>query len=100
MSNHTKGPWEYLPANELDCGAIATKTSWICDFVEDPTPENARLIAAAPELLLFAEQCAGIFNGYEIYHTNKGDETKAARNRCYKDMAESVIRKAKGKAND
>lgn len=57
--------------------------------------EIKKLKSQRDELLLFAEQCAGIFNDYEIHHTNKGDETKAARNRCYKDMAESVIRKAK-----
>lgn len=62
--------------------------------------EIKKLKSQRDELLLFAEQCAGIFNDYEIHHTNKGDETKAARNRCYKDMAESVIRKAKGEAND
>lgn len=43
------------------------------------------------ELLLFAEQAYGIFNDYEIQHTNKGDETKAARNRCYKEMALKAI---------
>ena len=48
------------------------------------------------ELLLFAEQAYGIFNDYEIHHTNKGDETKAARNRCYKEMASRAIAKAKG----
>lgn len=47
-------------------------------------------------LLMFAEQAYAIFNDYEIYHTNKGDETKAARNRCYKEMALRVIAKAKG----
>ena len=48
------------------------------------------------ELLLFAEQAYGIFKDYEIHHTNKGDETKAARNRCYKEMASRAIAKAKG----
>ena len=43
------------------------------------------------ELLMFAEQAYGIFNDYEIHHTNKGDETKAARNRCYKEMALKAI---------
>ena len=52
--------------------------------------------AQRAELLMFAEQACGIFNDYEIHHTNKGDETKAARNRCYKEMALRVIAKAKG----
>ena len=60
--------------------------------------EIERLKAHRDELLLFAEQAYGIFNDYEIHHTNKGDETKAARNRCYKEMASRVIAKAKGEA--
>ena len=52
--------------------------------------------AQRDELLMFAEQAHAIFNDYEIHHTNKGDETKAARNRCYKEMASRVIAKAKG----
>ena len=52
--------------------------------------------AQRDELLMFAEQAYGIFNDYEIHHINKGDETKAARNRCYKEMALRVITKAKG----
>lgn len=52
--------------------------------------------AQRDELLMFAEQAYGIFKDYEIHHINKGDETKAARNRCYKEMALRVIAKAKG----
>ena len=48
------------------------------------------------ELLMFAEQAYAIFNDYEAHHTNKGDETKAARNRCYKEMSLKAIAKAKG----
>ena len=48
------------------------------------------------ELLMFAEQAYAIFKDYEIHHTNKGDETKAARNRCYKEMVLKVIAKSKG----
>lgn len=58
--------------------------------------EIAQLKAQRDELLMFAEQAYGIFNDYEIHHTNKGDETKAARNRCYKEMALKVIAKSKG----
>ena len=56
MSKHTKGPWEYLPGNGSECGAITSKTGWVCDFFDDPSPEDARLIAAAPELLEALEE--------------------------------------------
>ena len=52
--------------------------------------------AQRDELLMFAEQAYAIFKDYEIHHINKGDETKAARNCCYKQMALRVIAKAKG----
>ena len=55
MSKHTPGPWEYVAGDGNACGGISSKTGWICDFVDDPTPANARLIAAAPELLTALE---------------------------------------------
>ena len=58
--------------------------------------EIEQLKSQRDELLMFAEQAYAIFKDYEIHHTNKGDETKAARNRCYKEMASRVIAKAKG----
>ena len=53
MSAHTPGPWQYLPGDEDEetCGLIVGKTAWVCDFVSDPIEANARLIAAAPDLL-------------------------------------------------
>jgi hypothetical protein len=51
MKQHTPGPWEFLPPDDGNCGAITAKTGWICDFAEEPSDANARLIAAAPDLL-------------------------------------------------
>jgi len=48
---HTPGPWEFLPPEDGCCGAIITKTGWVCDFDVSPSEANARLIAAAPDLL-------------------------------------------------
>lgn len=53
MSNtqHTPGPWRY--DYELDyCGEIiASNGTSICSFTDEPSTNDARLIAAAPDLL-------------------------------------------------
>ena len=48
---HTPGPWTYEAEETGFAGAIVAKTGWICDFDTDPSLANARLIAAAPDLL-------------------------------------------------
>jgi hypothetical protein len=47
----TPGPWRY--DYEIGyCGeVIAAGGASVCSFDEEPTPDDARLIAAAPELL-------------------------------------------------
>ena len=50
-AKHTPGPWEFLSPDDGNCGAITAKTGWICDFAEEPSNANARLMAAAPDLL-------------------------------------------------
>ena len=48
---HTPGPWEFIPPDRASCGAITAKTGWICDFAEEPSEANARLMTAAPSML-------------------------------------------------
>ena len=84
MSKHTKGPWTYEPSDSNLAGAITAKTGWICDFDTDPSPENACLIAAAPELLEALERFIG------------GDRT-GVENIDYL-FAVQAIAKAKGEA--
>lgn len=57
-SHHTPGPWEVLPAQWDEGETLCIQTASIGDvvaFIEGPANErdyaNARLIAAAPELL-------------------------------------------------
>lgn len=74
MSGHTPGPWRVIPANEAihpwvvgygegdsicDC---APPGPWISD---DTADANARLIAAAPELLEQLEAMIERFHGYQ-----------------------------------
>ena len=89
MAKHTPGPWEYLPAAGGLCGAITTKTGWICDFIECPSTEDARLMAAAPELLEALEQLVMI---NKIYSEDKEHDFAWAEMQ----NAKQVIAKAKG----
>jgi hypothetical protein len=49
MSNHTQGPWEYKRTSGFDYGSVEYWLPGICTNVK--TEANARLIAAAPDLL-------------------------------------------------
>jgi hypothetical protein len=53
--NHTRGPWTIGPRREILGQAFDDSARNICDKVRGGSPEaadaNARLIAAAPELL-------------------------------------------------
>ena len=103
MIKHTAAPWrvenetdivgfENDPANDcvgpVDIAQVYPRT------VPNRTEANARLIAAAPELLEFAESYIGMFCGYQITNTSdaKHDATGWLR-----DMARDAIDKATGK---
>ena len=59
MSQHTPGPWRYDYAPG-DCGELlAANGTTIAEFVIEPSEGNARLIAAAPELLEEAKRMQG-----------------------------------------
>ena len=50
-TKHTPGPWTYEPGDSMECGGIWAPARMVCDFIEDPNEADARLIAAAPDLL-------------------------------------------------
>jgi hypothetical protein len=74
MSKHTPGPWDN---NSRRTVVRETSTGeWIADVGGHTTPEaheNARLIAAAPELLAAAERVSEAFNR-EFYNGNAVEE--------------------------
>lgn len=52
MSGHTKGPWRVDPDDELCIETADGKTTLaVLDMHTDEDAENAKLIAAAPEML-------------------------------------------------
>jgi hypothetical protein len=48
---HTPGPWHYDFETIYSSQMIASNGNFICDFVNEPNKSDARIIAAAPDLL-------------------------------------------------
>jgi hypothetical protein len=87
MKSHTPGPWLAIPTtaisrnpNSLRMDIVTTTGEWTPAFIAgDILPEDARLIASAPDLLSALERLA---------HPMADDDDL--------DFARAVIRKAKG----
>lgn len=82
MSNtqHTPGPWRY--DYELDyCGEIiASNGTSICSFTDEPSTNDARLIAAAPDLLAVLQELEESVDYWSEYDVPLGivDRIRAA----------------------
>lgn len=94
MSKHTPGPWIYDEAAseigaETDNGAmttIATMTDWFPEYYQERYA-NARLIAAAPDLLEALQEIAAP----ACMAMNSADRVEA-----FRDIARAAISKATG----
>jgi hypothetical protein len=96
---HTPGPWKvdvFTTAILLE-----SKEGCICEMPSDHGQHagrrvaNARLIAAAPELL---EVLEGILPEYESYVMSEQDEEIRDRNSAWLEHARATLAKAKGGA--
>lgn len=85
---HTPGPWEYLgDPEERECRvrqAISVRRGngylselTICESVSSEA--NAKLIAAAPDLLNDLQEAAATLRRYEALHRAKGTEDSTAK---------------------
>ena len=99
QATHTPGPW-HVAGDAVYSGTRTEKGGWVNSeqvfprYVEDPASDtfqrleaNARLIAAAPELL---EACEAAFMQFE----HNGDE--APEDRAILDQLQHAIAKARG----
>lgn len=116
MSGHTKGPWSvpHFADEKSTCacsyvfsdsqrgfGAIATVQFGGEDENYETAKANAKLIAAAPDLLEALEVAAETFRRYECWHRAKGTKdslSKAISNQALAIRLESAIAKARGEA--
>lgn len=103
MSGHTPGPWEYIDGSKTasmqfgpvcvirGSGKQIASFSWQSPSVNFPSKDesqaNARLIAAAPELLEALERILEV-------RVNGWDNIWAGSNRC-QDIARTALSKAK-----
>ena len=99
MSRHTPGPW--VAKGEHERGDIAWVDAGLLCIAECPTGEdgqkmlaNARLIAAAPELLAALED---MLNGWRYIRSTHGDLYGVGWDRA-QEKAEAAIAKADGQA--
>ena len=66
MTKHTPGPWRYVDGY-FDCDVWAGN-KMVLSYERHPTDEdraNARLMAAAPELLEALEACLMVLNAHD-----------------------------------
>lgn len=92
--SHTPGPWNL----ERDCNGVPEFVfggdTCVCDFgIEAPKPEDARLIAAAPELLEVCEALLAL-NNTLVVELSESDWLKYRREAERK--AKAALAKARG----
>lgn len=94
--SHTPGPWTLVFDVDGPPGFIWGKTTCVCDFGKDvPKPEDARLIAAAPELLeMFEEALAN------VERVTDGGRKAAPALAKWLEKARAVLAKVRGEKSE
>jgi hypothetical protein len=64
MAKHTPAPWRYEYADGYCGEIIAANGKFVCTFTDEPSESDARLLAAAPELLEALIECERYGGGY------------------------------------
>lgn len=90
-AQHTQGPWRYVHEPGYCGELIAQDGTTIAEFVVEPSLDNARLIAAAPELLAALEKIIEMNVQWAL--DQHGDATKAENMDCVR-VARAAIAKA------
>lgn len=102
-AKHTPGPWDYFVGNANGRGLIRVETAasaatagvHVASLARGGNSEaNARLIAAAPELLEALENMVGTGAQFEDYCD---DSEHDAESRCVFCIARAAIAKVEGK---
>lgn len=90
MNKHTQGPWRYWKERGYVSELTATNGTLIAGFDTDPSEANARLIAAAPDLL---ESAKLLIDSYDICRKDRTPDVIFERLRA-------AILKATGKHHE
>jgi len=78
MSKHTPGPWRYDYAPGYCGELLAANGTTLAEFVTEPSEANARLIAAAPDLLEALETWLEQYSSEEYEDCPEVVQTRAA----------------------
>ena len=104
MSNHTPGPWRAMhagTANDEHARVIRSDGgAWIADVLKQGTEAdraaNARLIAAAPDVLAALEDAEGWLNDSDVAYVISHDKGEQAAYCRMMVNIRAAIRKARG----
>ncbi len=99
MSEHTEGPWQseqagpntWIKAKDVTIAYIGGKDSIFTNHPGTPHKANARLIAAAPELL---EACELLYEKYSILSNDDADALPAPIFNIIENETKAAIAKA------
>jgi len=91
--SHTKGPWWCNPEG------IQSPNSTIAQWFTTPDHADARLIAAAPDLLEALKKMVDVYNRDHFMQTADCHPTDCDCGRCDRDRAVAAIAKATGGSN-
>jgi hypothetical protein len=102
MSAHTPGPWKIEDGRVIQGRAFDQSYRNICDLVRGQTPEsadaNARLIAAAPDLLAALQEALDFAEDREDVNDGDYGIPEANAHMRLAMMLRAAIAKAEGKA--
>lgn len=103
MSNtkHTPGPWlregnAVYTLNEREVNHLLVQVhvaNGRTAFAEEQEA-NARLIAAAPDMLAELQTLRAVFIGYAVHHLKNGSIEKGKTNSAHADRIDALIKKA------
>ncbi len=99
-AKHTLGPWRVAPPGVYTSGVNVDAfaggyVALIGGGISDPVMADARLIAAAPDLLEALEEFVKSFNEFEITNASSSDLDHIGRLHV---IARAAIAKARGEA--
>lgn len=104
VNKHTPGPWETLAlfSDQMGTDFTSVKIGNRIHMIgySDEAKANARLIAAAPELLRAVQYAADVFDEYVALHKAKGPEgeEKALNNERHLQRMLDAIAKSWGES--
>jgi len=94
-SKHTPGPWEAIPVGPAEGWGVVAVNPIIDSSITGMSEANARLIAAAPDLLEALTAFAQMWGSRDAHSTSKRSQ---ARRADLWDKVNSALAKAEGRS--